>query len=277
MGTPRWSCVSVAQYRSPGGFGRSYGIPILVHVATQAGGYPNAQPQQVNQANPYSPALLITNGPPAPAAIPPLPTSGQLPLPPGVPFIYFGVGPYPHQYTDSWNVTIQHQLSRDVTFEIGYVANVARNIWMNWDTNMPPPGPGSFDSRRPYFQAYGWDQGLNIRRAGMASGYNSLQAKIDKRFSKGFSGNSAFTYGRGGLMRGGTGPMNHLTLWGGLEIPLFLEIHFLKPVHLGSSFWPPAQVVGLNASSHEYLDIWLEHKFNSQLYERSCLHSGFGR
>jgi outer membrane receptor protein involved in Fe transport len=196
------------------GFGRSYSIGVFgATFATQAGGYPNSQPQQVNQANPYTPALLITNGPPAPAAIPPLPASGQLPLPPGVPFIYFGVGPYPHQYTDSWNVTIQHQLSRDVTFEIGYVANVARNIWMNWDTNMPPPGPGTFNSRRPYFQAYGWDQGLNIRRAGMASGYNSLQAKIDKRFSNGFSGNSTFTYGRG-LDEGGTGPMNQFNLQG---------------------------------------------------------------
>lgn len=196
------------------GFGRSYAIAIFGGTfATQAGSYPNSQPQELLQVNPFTPVIRFENGPPAPAAIPAFPPSGQVPLPPGVPFTYPGTGQFPHQYTDSWNFTVQHQIGKSSSFEVGYVGNASRKIWSNINPNAPTFGPGSFNSRRPFFQKFGWFQNMTLRRAGLKANYHSLQARLQKNFSSGLSAFSNFTWSKG-IDEGTTGPMNQFDIRG---------------------------------------------------------------
>ena len=219
------------------GFGRSYAISVFgATFATQAGGFPNAQPQELSQVNPFTPIIRFQDGPPAPAPIPALPANGETPLPPGVGMLAFGTGPYPHQYTDSWNFTVQHQIRRDTTVELAYVGNVSRQIWSNWNVNMPFPGPGDFNSRRPYFERFGWAQAVGLRRAGMKANYHSLQARLEKKFSDGFSVMSNFTWSKA-IDEGSFGPAYQFDILrsrGGSDFTP--QCGFYNLVPLGASF-----------------------------------------
>jgi len=68
---------------------------------------------------------------------------------------------------------------------VGYVGNVGRKLWYNQDVNAPIPGPGDFNSRRPYFSTFGWTQPLTERSNKISSSYNALQARVEKRFGSG--------------------------------------------------------------------------------------------
>jgi Carboxypeptidase regulatory-like domain len=180
-----------------GGFGRGYAIDTSgANFGRMFRNWPIQQNQNLTSATPFVPDFTLSQGPPAPAPIPPFPTSGILPMPNGTWFIlYPGKGPYPHTRVDSWNVTIQHQLG-NTTFELAYLGNIGRNLWGTFSSNAAVPGPGPFDPRRPFFNKYGWTQFLQLYRAMGSSNYNGLQAKVARSFSQGFSVLSTFTWSK---------------------------------------------------------------------------------
>jgi outer membrane receptor protein involved in Fe transport len=200
-----------------GGFGRSYfNNPDGAGFGTQGCCYPIKQSQSDAQANPFA-ALPYTldQGPGLPAALPPFPSNGQLPQPNSTD-IFPGVGPYPHSYNDSYNVTVEHALPHETTISIAYVGNHGRHLWDNLDVNAPIPGPnvgGSFNPNRPYFAKFGWtntELQRNNQLAGypeMKSNYNSLQARVEKRFHAGLYVMSNFTWDKS-LDVGTFGPQN---------------------------------------------------------------------
>ncbi len=191
-----------------GGYGRSYFMnPYGAGFGTQGCCWPIKQSQSDAQANPYAPLpFTLDQGPGAPAALPPFPSNGMIPFnggPNGFSEYFVGTGPYPHSYNDSYNVMLEHAFPHQITAAIGYVGNIGRHLWDNIDVNAPVPGPdvnGSFNANRPYFASYGWTQEeyqRNDQLAGypqLTSNYNSLQARVEKRFSGGLYLMSNFTW-----------------------------------------------------------------------------------
>jgi outer membrane receptor protein involved in Fe transport len=200
-----------------GGFGRSYfNNPDGAGFGTQGCCFPIKQSQSDVGPNPFaSLPYTLDQGPGLPAALPPFPSNGQLPLP-NLTDIFPGTGPYPHSYNDSYNVTVEHALPHEVTVSVAYVGNHGRHLWDNTDVNAPIPGPnvgGSFNPNRPYFAKFGWsvtELQRNNQLAGypeMKSNYNSLQARMEKRFHAGLYVMSNFTWDKS-LDVGTFGPQN---------------------------------------------------------------------
>jgi hypothetical protein len=84
-----------------------------------------------------------------------------------------------------WNLTLQQTLPYEIKVEVGYVGNVGRKLWYNNDVNLPVPGTGDFDPRRPFFRKFGWTQPVTERSNHLSSNYHSLQARFEKRFGGG--------------------------------------------------------------------------------------------
>jgi hypothetical protein len=77
-----------------------------------------------------------------------VPSSGMLPLPDGV----TATGLPPDRKTasvDMWNVTLQREITPGLTFQVGYVGNVATHLGTFVNANAPVPGPGPSNDNRP--------------------------------------------------------------------------------------------------------------------------------
>ncbi len=99
---------------------------------------------------------------------------------------------YRSAYQQTWNVNLQHEFARNLAAEIGYVANKGTRLQYGSAGNVPLPGPGNVQARRPYPK---WGVFL-LQQWGGSSSYNSLQAKLEKRFSKGLSILGAYTFSK---------------------------------------------------------------------------------
>ena len=188
------------------GYGRSYYMNADgAGFGTQGCCWPIKQSQTDAQANPYAPlGYTFDQGPGTPPALPAFPSNGQLSFQgaPGGSEYFVGVGTYPHSYNDTYNVTLERAFPHQVTFSIAYVGNIGRHLWDNIDVNMPPPGPGDYNSRRPYYANYGWGveeyQRSNAPQGypELRSNYNALQLHAEKRFHQGLYLLSNFTWAR---------------------------------------------------------------------------------
>ena len=189
------------------GFGRSFTPAGLGAVFGQAPDYdpPVTIPQQLNQNNQYESVFDLFAGPP----LPPNPTvgsNGRYPLPNGLNVFYFFNPPsaYRVPLADSWNLAVQHEFTSSLTAEIAYVGNVGRHLFINPNVNQAaPPDPNSdpntwndFDSRRLFFQKFGLEQGLYEICNCDNSSYHALQAKLQKRVTKGLDFLVSYTYGK---------------------------------------------------------------------------------
>jgi hypothetical protein len=99
---------------------------------------------------------------------------------------------YRSAYTQTWNFSVQHQLANNLAAEVGYVANKGTRLSAVSVYNIPPPGAGNVQARRQYPQ---WGVTRYLIWGG-SSTYNSLQAKIEKRFTNGFSLLGAYTFSK---------------------------------------------------------------------------------
>ncbi len=102
---------------------------------------------------------------------------------------------YREGYIEAWNLAVQRQLPKNFTVEAAYVANhtvrapVAYNVNASMIFNSGAAG-------RPLYQQFGKNADVLLRYAGYSNNYNSLQVKIDRRFSGGFLMTTAYTYGK---------------------------------------------------------------------------------
>lgn len=100
-------------------------------------------------------------------------------------------------YVQQYNFTIQRQVARDWSAEVGYVGNVGRKLMGQLDYNTPLRTPDAtrtnIDQRRPLFPAM-----RDTRMSGsfVNSSYNALQARVEKRFSSGFTLMGSYTYSK---------------------------------------------------------------------------------
>jgi hypothetical protein len=95
----------------------------------------------------------------------------------------------------SWNVALQRQLTWNLVGEIAYVGNVGRGIILP-DYNINAGQTlGADNAGQPYNQLYG--RTAEVRSwLPTDTHYNSLQAKLDRRFKNGFLATTSYTFGR---------------------------------------------------------------------------------
>jgi hypothetical protein len=95
-------------------------------------------------------------------------------------------------YIQQWDFTLQRQLSGDLMIEAAYVGTKGTKLARSGLPNIPRPGPGAIQPRRP-IQGFAT---LFVREARMSSIYHALQLKADKRFRSGLTFLTAYTFGK---------------------------------------------------------------------------------
>ena len=98
---------------------------------------------------------------------------------------------YRTEYTETWTLSFQHQLTANTMFEIAYMGNRTIGADNGNVLNVPLPGPGPIDARRPIPQL---SSIRTIRWNGWGT-YNALTLRAAKRLSSGltFSGNYSWS------------------------------------------------------------------------------------
>jgi hypothetical protein len=103
----------------------------------------------------------------------------------------------PTTYVHSFYLDVQRELAKNMTLSVGYVGNSGIHELVLADLNQATPnnsaGTGTLQSRRPYNGANCCaDISMAFNEA--TSSYNSLQAKLEKRYSDGIYLINSFTY-----------------------------------------------------------------------------------
>jgi outer membrane receptor protein involved in Fe transport len=177
-----------------GGYGRSYDLgvfgSIFGHTVTQ--NLPVLSAQELNPPENFLAVFNLRDGP-SPAAFPPVPSNGLLGVPDGV-FARILPDKQHLPAVDAYNVTVQRELTSDISVEVGYVGNRGARVFVGDGPDVNPNQPRldgfpsvSTNARRPYFSRYGWTQGMAFYCNCGTNRYDSLQTKLTKRFSKGYS------------------------------------------------------------------------------------------
>jgi hypothetical protein len=101
----------------------------------------------------------------------------------------------PTQYSQQWFFDVQRQLPFDSVLTIGYNGNGTRQLLTGVDFNLPfdiAPGPTPIASRRiwPFYTSV--TRQLPVGRLS----YNAMTVKLEKRFSKGLTFLSAYTWSK---------------------------------------------------------------------------------
>ncbi len=181
-----------------GGFGISY-TPFPDN--TYAYNFPIKQNNSYNKVNSYGPALLPDGGvatlargfpAPTPAIIP----SNGIIANADVNQVYEAINlSFREPYVESWNLSLQRSLPMKLALDVAYVANhgVAQpaNYNLNASTTLGLDAAG-----QPLYQAFKRTAGTNFRYQGFSSSFNSLQVKLDRRFSGGVMITSAYTWAK---------------------------------------------------------------------------------
>jgi len=101
----------------------------------------------------------------------------------------------PTQYSQQWFFDVQRQIPFDMLLTVGYNGNGTRQLLSGVDFNLPydiAPGPTPIASRRiwPYYTSV--SRQLPVGRLS----YNAMTVKLEKRFSKGLTFLSAYTWSK---------------------------------------------------------------------------------
>ena len=198
-----------------GGFGISY-TPFPDN--TYAYNYPiraNNSYNPTGSNSSYTPAVLGDNvtpatfqaGFPAPVAVP-IPANGIIPVAAGSTlaassFVYIPQNFF-NPYVESFNLAVQQALPANFSLQLSYVGNHGVHIASAQNINLPSYLGGG-NASEPDYTAIDPNSGVQYKRTaatndyfiGNSTNYHSLQVQLTRRYTKGFSSTSAFTYGKG--------------------------------------------------------------------------------
>jgi hypothetical protein len=174
-----------------------YGVSIIPFPDNQyAFNFPVKQNNQFNPPSSFAPAGSMALGFPAPITAE-IPADGIIPTNTNLlRNQQYNVVPLDlaEGKIHAWNVAFQRQLPFNFSGEVAYVANRGRGIRARYDFNAGMV-PGLDNAGRPYFARYnrtatslGWER-TNTR-------YDSVQFKLDRRFSNGLLWTNSYTLGR---------------------------------------------------------------------------------
>jgi hypothetical protein len=97
----------------------------------------------------------------------------------------------PDQYSEQWFVDLQRELPYAILMTLGYSGNGAHKLVMGFDYNLPYGPAATTVASRRIFPFY---TGVSRQSPMGNSSYNALIWKVEKRFAKGLSFLSAFTW-----------------------------------------------------------------------------------
>ena len=188
------------------GYGRSYDIGVFGslfgHSVTQ--NLPVLAVQRLNAPANFDRVFTLAQGAPAfnnyfGLNAPPnqggtpnasLPTNGRFFLPSGV-FARALPDKQRLPSVDAYNFTVQYQLTNTVSVEAAYVGNKGTHVFAGdgpaININQARLGSGTRNSRRPFFNRFGWDQDIDFFCNCADNRYDSGQFKLTKRFSNDYS------------------------------------------------------------------------------------------
>lgn len=103
-------------------------------------------------------------------------------------------------YVQNWNLTLERKLGNDWLLRVGYVGTKATHLMADYDLNAPAydfsktlnQNLANIDQRRPR-QEY---QRVVSLFTGLNQSYNSLQTSLNKRFSRGFTVLTSYTFSK---------------------------------------------------------------------------------
>jgi hypothetical protein len=109
------------------------------------------------------------------------------------PNVYTAPTQLQHTYIQQWNFAVQTQLQNNLSLNVAYVGNkTTHQQLISVPDNVPNPGPGAIQARRPYPQ---WSQ-LYMGETNGYGSYNALQLTIERRFASGFQMLGSYSYSR---------------------------------------------------------------------------------
>jgi hypothetical protein len=185
------------------GYGRSYDIGVFGslfgHTVTQ--NLPVLANQRIDAPENFLSVFNLSQGPPA-ATFPATSANGTAVLPSGITPKVLPATQRPPT-VDAYNVTVQRELTPTISVEAGYVGNRGVRVFVgdgpDYNANQPMltgfPNV-SQSQRRPFFGQYGWSQGISVYCNCGTNRYDSLQTKLTKRFSSGYSIYAQYTLQR---------------------------------------------------------------------------------
>ena len=92
-----------------------------------------------------------------------------------------------------YQADIQHQIDSSTMFEVGYMGSLGRHLQMLYNANEPTAGPtGSVASRSPFTSIGVIQTVLGVDN----SNYNSLSAKLQRRFASGLAFQASYTWSK---------------------------------------------------------------------------------
>jgi len=156
--------------------------------------FPVKQTEQFNAPNSFAAAGSMANGFGAPTIFP-IPDSGVVDA--SIPQLrnaqlFYVQSDLKEAKLHSWNVALQRQLPWELVAEVAYVGNVGRGIVIA-DYNMNAGMVlGADNAGRPFYQKYGRTANV-LGFLPTDTSYNSLQAKLDRRFKNGFLLTTSYT------------------------------------------------------------------------------------
>jgi hypothetical protein len=112
-------------------------------------------------------------------------------------------------YEQNWNLTIQRELVPNLVLDLGYVGSRGVKLFQSYNVNQSflpggPLGSGSQQSRKLYPQFSSVNEASSIGTAG----FNSMQVKLERRFSGNFSVLGSYMWSKN--MTSGVGQNVHL-------------------------------------------------------------------
>ena len=94
------------------------------------------------------------------------------------------------EYNEVWNLALQRPISKTTAVELEYVGSRTVHADSSTAVNLPQPGPGGIQGRRPYPDLNSF---TSIRWDGWAF-FNGLTVKVTRRFTKGLSFDGSYTW-----------------------------------------------------------------------------------
>lgn len=99
-------------------------------------------------------------------------------------------------YGMQYNLTVQHELTRDLLLETGYLGSRGLHMLLLKDENMAFPGAGAVPPRRPYFGVNPNVGTVLFLTDESASNYHAFITKVEKRFSRGLTFLGSYTFAK---------------------------------------------------------------------------------
>ena len=136
-------------------------------------------------------------------------------------------------YDQRWNIGVQQEIPGRISVELNYVGTKGSDQQQAEPINIPDPGPGNIQARRPY-PRFG---NLNLNSQALSSEYHALQAKLQKRLAGGLWYLASYTFSRSRTTAPAPGIGGNFTYDTGpapFDIPHILALSFGSELPFGN-------------------------------------------